>query len=220
MTPTAIAIVVMTVLAMSSVLAFVLVQNTGPRARLKVRLAAIAGDAKDGSSLKKGAQQKGRSRSISIKSKLEEAGGGQASRRADLHLRIEQAGMSTSIQTFYIASAVSGTVAATIYLVLGYVWWGALPVATTIFFVSTSCVSPLDDLIETFPGALIVPRPSITVTLFVFISERTPLLNVFTTLFLRSCIFARSTRAPSITMPCFAASFLTNMKWSLDVSSA
>ena len=60
---------------------------------------------------------------------------------------------------------------------------GALPVAMTIFFVSTSCVSPLDDLIETFPGALIVPRPSNTVTLFVFISERTPLLNVFTTLF-------------------------------------
>jgi tight adherence protein B len=129
MTPTAIAIVIMTVLAMSSVLAFVLVQNTGPRARLKVRLAAIAGDAKDGSSLKKGAQQKGRSRSISIKSKLEEAGGGQASRRADLHLRIEQAGMSTTIQTFYVASAVAAVVASAIYLVLGYPWWGAVPVA-------------------------------------------------------------------------------------------
>jgi hypothetical protein len=89
---------------------------------------------------------------------------------------------------------------------------GALPVAMTMFLVSISCVSPLDDLIETFPGALIVPRPSKTVTLFVFISERTPLLNVFTTLFLRSCIFARSARAPSIMMPCFTASFLTNMK--------
>jgi hypothetical protein len=31
-------------------------------------------------------------------------------------------------------------------------------------------------------------------------------------LFLRSCIFARSARAPSITMPCFAASFFTNMR--------
>ena len=89
---------------------------------------------------------------------------------------------------------------------------GALPVAMTIFFVSISCVWPLEDLIETFPGAVIVPSPSSTVTLFVFISERTPLLNVLTTLFFRSCIFARSARAPSITMPCFAASFLTNMK--------
>ena len=89
---------------------------------------------------------------------------------------------------------------------------GALPVAMTIFLVSISCVSPLEDLIETFPGAMIVPVPSNVVTLFVFISVRTPLLNVFTTLSLRCCIFARSTCAPSMTMPCLAASFLTNMK--------
>ena len=36
---------------------------------------------------------------------------------------------------------------------------GALPVAMTIFFVSISCVSPLDDLTETFPGAVIVTQP-------------------------------------------------------------
>ena len=65
---------------------------------------------------------------------------------------------------------------------------------------------------ETFPGAVIEAKPAKVVTLFVFISVRTPLLNVFTTLSLRSCIFARSTRAPSMTMPCLAASFLTNTK--------
>src|SRR5437588_3971860 len=97
---------------------------------------------------------------------------------------------------------------------------GALPVAITMFFASISCVWPLEDLIETFPGAVIVPKPSMTVTLFVFISDRTPVLNVFTTLSLRSCIFARSARAPSTTMPCLAASFLTNIKWSVDVRSA
>ena len=89
---------------------------------------------------------------------------------------------------------------------------GALPVAITMFFVSISCVSLFEDLIETFPGAVIVPSPSNVVTLFVFMSARTPPVNVFTTLSLRSCIFERSTRAPSITMPCFCASFFANIK--------
>jgi tight adherence protein B len=126
---TAIAIAFATVLALAGVLAYVLVATTGPRARLRLRLAAIAGAVKDGPSVKKGAPQKGRSRAI--KSKLEEAqGGGQAaSRRADLRLRIERAGMSITAKTFNIASAAAGLVGAAIYLALGYPWWGAVPVA-------------------------------------------------------------------------------------------
>ena len=97
---------------------------------------------------------------------------------------------------------------------------GALPVAITMFFVSISCVWPFDDLTETFPGAVIIPRPSNVVTLFVFISARTPPVKVFTTLSLRCCIFGRSRLTLSITIPCFSASFFANMKWSLEVSSA
>ena len=89
---------------------------------------------------------------------------------------------------------------------------GTLPVATMMFLVSTSCVFPSEDLIETFPGAEIEPSPSNVVTLFVFISERTPLFIVLTTLSLRCCILFRSTVAFSITMPCFVASFFANMK--------
>ena len=97
---------------------------------------------------------------------------------------------------------------------------GALPVAITMFFVSSSCVLPSDDLTETRPGAAIVPNPSNVVTLFVFMSARTPLVNVFTTLSLRCCIFPRSTCTPSNMTPCFSASFFANMKWSLEVNSA
>ena len=117
MSPTAIAIVIVTLLAMSSVLGYVLVQNTGSRARLKVRLAAIAGDAKDGPSVKKGAQAKGRSRSSTIKSKLEEAGG-TASRRVELRLMLDRAGMTISVKGFYIVSAISGIIGTALFILI------------------------------------------------------------------------------------------------------
>lgn len=122
MTPTALTILVATVLAMLSILAFVVAQNTGPRARLKVRLAAIAGDVKEGPGVKKGAAPRGRSRQI--KSKLEEAAGGETrSRRVELRLLIDRAGLAISVRTFYIASAVSGVVFTGLYLILGYSWY-------------------------------------------------------------------------------------------------
>jgi tight adherence protein B len=122
MTPTAIAIVVFTVLAMSSVLAFVIAQNTGTRAHLKVRLAAIAGDVKESHGAKKGAALKGRNRQI--KSKLDEAGGGEKpSRRVELRLMIDRAALAISVRTFYIASAVSGVAFTGLYLLLGYSWY-------------------------------------------------------------------------------------------------
>ena len=122
MTPTAIAILVLTLLAMSSVLAYVVAQNTGSRARLRMRLAAIAGDVKEGPGAKKGAAPKGRNRRI--KSKLEEAGGGAApSRRVALRLHIDRAGLAISVQTFYLASAVSGIVGTGLFLLMGYSWY-------------------------------------------------------------------------------------------------
>ena len=122
MNPTAISILVLTLLAMSSILAFVVVQNTGSRARLKMRLAAIAGDVKDGSGAKKGAAPKGRNRQI--KSKLDEAAGGQArSRRLELRLLIDRAGLAISVRTFYIASAVSGVAFTALFLLMGYAWY-------------------------------------------------------------------------------------------------
>ena len=67
---------------------------------------------------------------------------------------------------------------------------------------------------------MIVPIPSSTITLFVFINWRTPPVSVFTTLSLRFCMVGRSTRGFSITIPCLAASFFAKEKWSLEVSSA
>jgi tight adherence protein B len=122
MTPTAITIIVLTLLAMSSALAFVVVQNTGSRARLKVRLAAIAGDVKEGPGAKKGVAPKGRNRQI--KSKLEEASGGEKTgRRIELRLLIDRAALAISVRTFYIASGVSGVVFTALYLLMGYSWY-------------------------------------------------------------------------------------------------
>ena len=39
------------------------------------------------------------------------------------------------------------------------------------FFASISCASPSFGLIETFPGAVMVPRPAKVVTLFSFINR-------------------------------------------------
>ena len=89
---------------------------------------------------------------------------------------------------------------------------GALPVAMMMFLVSISCVFPSEDLTETFPGAVIVPKPSKVVTLLVFISARTPPVSVFTTFSLRCCILLRSTSTLPTTMPCFSASFFAKMK--------
>jgi len=106
-------------LFMSGALGYFVVQNTGSRARVRARLATIAGS--------QGAQAKASSaapqrRTRQIKSKLEEAGGGEAgpSRRVELRLRIDRAGLNTPIRTFYIMSAVSGVVGTLLYMVMGY----------------------------------------------------------------------------------------------------
>lgn len=111
-------------LAMSSLLGFVIVQNTGPRAKLKVRVAAIGG-AKPGSPAKKAnTPQQGRGRTRQIMSKLAESGeGGAQSRRVELRLLIDRAGLSITARNFYVASAVSGVVGMLATAIMGYAWY-------------------------------------------------------------------------------------------------
>ena len=110
-------------LLMSSALAYVVVQNTGPRARLKSRLAAIAGE-KETAVAGRGAVGATR-RARQIKSKLEEAGGGagRPSRRIELRLLIDRAGLATEVRTFYALSALSAVVGTGLYFLFGYPWY-------------------------------------------------------------------------------------------------
>jgi tight adherence protein B len=120
MSPMTVTIAVLIVLMLSSVFAFVVAQNTGPRARLKVRLAAIGGAAGGGPAIKKGANPLRRTRQI--QTKLEEASSA-TGRRVELRLMIERAGMTTTARNFYIASAISGVVGTALYLLMGYPWY-------------------------------------------------------------------------------------------------
>jgi tight adherence protein B len=119
MSPMSITIALLIILMLSSVFAFVVAQNTGPRARLKVRLAAIGG-VSDGPAVKKGANPLRRTRQI--QTKLEEASGA-TGRRVELRLMIERAGMTTTARNFYIASAITAVVGTALWLLLGFAWY-------------------------------------------------------------------------------------------------
>jgi tight adherence protein B len=122
MTPATLAVIVLMLVVMSSLLGFVIVQNTGPRARMKTRLAAIGGTVKAGAAVKKGQAPVRRSRQI--KSKLEEAGGDtHTGRRVEMRLRLDRAGLTLSVRGFYIASVVSGVVFTGLFLLMGYSWY-------------------------------------------------------------------------------------------------
>ena len=120
--PLLLAFVVM-LLAMSSAFAYVIVQNTGPRARFKARLAAIGG-VKEAAATGKGEAGPTR-RARSIRSKLAEAGGGTdaPSRRVELRLLIDRAGLTLSARAFYGWSAVSAVVGTGLYFLFGYPWY-------------------------------------------------------------------------------------------------
>ncbi len=120
MSPMTVTIALLIILMLSSVFAFVVAQNTGPRARLKVRLAAIGGAAGDGPAVKKGANPLRRTRQI--QTKLEEASGA-TGRRVELRLMIERAGMTTTARNFYITSVITGVVGTALYLLMGYPWY-------------------------------------------------------------------------------------------------
>jgi tight adherence protein B len=121
MTPTTISIVALMLIAISSALGFVIAQNTGSRARMRVRLAAISGGVKQGSAVKSGQSSLRRSRQI--KSKLDQASEtGKPSRGVELRLMIERAGLTMSPTTFYILSATLGLVCTGLFLLMGYSW--------------------------------------------------------------------------------------------------
>ena len=133
MSPAMIAAAAMMILAMTSILAFVVVAHTGPRAKLKMRVAAIAGGIKDAPSARKGGTPARRSRSI--KSKLAEAGTGnegeKQSRRVELRLIIDRAGLNISVRTFYISSVVSAVVGTGLYFLFRYpviLWVSIIPI--------------------------------------------------------------------------------------------
>lgn len=135
MSPAMMAAVGVMIVAMSSILAFVVVAQTGPRAKLKLRIADIAGGVKDVSAArgKVGGTQQQRTRSI--RSKLAEAGTGTAgekqSRRVELHLLLDQAGLSISVRTFYIVSVASAVISTGLYFALRYpaiAWVSIIPI--------------------------------------------------------------------------------------------
>jgi tight adherence protein B len=98
-------------------LAYLVVEQFGPRARLRARLAAIAssGPRRDGGSP---AQR----RTKQVEARLKEAGhaGKQGRRRVELRLRLEQAGLTLTTRNFYLLSAAAGLIGAAVYLFLGY----------------------------------------------------------------------------------------------------
>jgi tight adherence protein B len=107
-------------LLLSATVAFLLVDRFGTRARLRSRVAAIAGggmvaEVRDPKSPLKRTRQ--------IRNKLEESGqsnSGKVKRRVELRLRIERAGLAMDLRTFYVLSAVSAAAGSGLFLLFGY----------------------------------------------------------------------------------------------------
>jgi tight adherence protein B len=112
-----------------TLLAYVVAQHFGPRARLKARLAAIGGSTMvSGDVRTPGAARRTRQ----IENRLKETGhAGARARRVELRLRLERAGLSISQNMFYLLSAVAGLVSAAVYLALGYSPWFAVAVVAS-----------------------------------------------------------------------------------------
>ncbi len=109
-----------------TLLAYVLAQHFGPRARLRARLAAIGGNTVMTGDVR---TPGGARRTRQIETRLKETGhGGAKARRVELRLRLERAGVSISTRMFYVLSAAAGLLTAALYLALGYSPWFALAV--------------------------------------------------------------------------------------------
>jgi tight adherence protein B len=104
-------------IAMSGALAYVVAEYTGPRARLRARLAGIASTAPR-------AAVRGRpDRARQIRTKLKETGhddGSRTNRRVELRLRLDRAGLALSVRTLFILAGLSGLLATGLYVLLGY----------------------------------------------------------------------------------------------------
>ncbi len=123
------ALLVGVMVVMSAALAMVVAEYTGPRARLRARLAGLAVAAS------RSAAARGRpDRTRQLKAKLAETGhdgGTRADKRVALRLRIDRAGLTWSTRLFFIISAGSGILGTGLYLIFGY----PLVFAPVVFFV-------------------------------------------------------------------------------------
>jgi tight adherence protein B len=105
-------------------LTYLVAEQFGPQARLRTRLAAIAGSG----GRRDGGQSPARRKQV--EARLKEAGY-TGRRRVELRMRIEQAGLILSLRSFYLISALAGTASAAVYLLLGYPPLFALAVLAT-----------------------------------------------------------------------------------------
>jgi tight adherence protein B len=98
-------------------LVYFVVEQFGPRARLRARLAVIAGT---GSRREDGLPAQRRTKQL--EARLKEAGHASkhGRRRVELRLRLEQAGLTLSARNFYLLSAAAGFAGTAVYLLLGY----------------------------------------------------------------------------------------------------
>lgn len=111
-----------------TVLAYMLTQHFGPRARLRTRLAAIGGNP-----VLTNARTPATRRLRQVETRLKETGHtGAKARPVELRLRLERAGLTISQRTFYMLSALAAVSSALVYLLLGYSpWFAAAVLATT-----------------------------------------------------------------------------------------
>lgn len=116
------------VVILPTALAYVVAEQFGPRARMRARLAAIAGNVSRRIDDRSPAR-----RMKQVEARLKEAGHGGANgrRRVELRLRLEQAGLTLSLRNFYVLSALAGFGSAAVYLALGYPPPFAVAVAAT-----------------------------------------------------------------------------------------
>ncbi len=107
------------------IIAYLLAEHTGPRARLRTRLAAISGSRSQSESGRPASK-----RNRQLEARLKEAGrsNGRGS-RIDMRLRLDQAGLSIPVRTFYMGCAASGILGTLIYLLLGQTPLSAVAVA-------------------------------------------------------------------------------------------
>jgi len=104
-------------IAMSAALAYVVTEFTGPRARLRARLANLTGPSRASPAIR------ARTDRARIKAKLKETGhdgGTRADRRVALRLRIDRAGLTLSTRLFFLFSGLCGVLGTGLYLLLGY----------------------------------------------------------------------------------------------------
>lgn len=125
--PGALLALAMGLLLVPAGLAYVAAEQFGPRARLRARLAAIAGTG----SRRDGTAPPQR-RTKQVEARLKDAGhGASGRRRVELRLRLEQAGLTLSLRNFYLWSGLAAAVSTAVYLALGYSPLFAVAVAAT-----------------------------------------------------------------------------------------